>query len=228
MTAAAKTVSALPTDTIAPLDAMAGPALAALVLPTTMMMGGFVAMCGVGYAFARAFALTVRDDAAPVTEPAAAPSTTVAAPRLVGRAAEADEARRIAAEAEGGQGRFAQGCGSRPQGRCREAADRRGPGRCRGRGCQACSGQADGDTAEALDARRDPPEAENGCQAKGQGRRSRRGREKSCPHVGKAADNRDHVDSQGHFPAQGVVPEEAGRHAGQELMRFAGLRGRRF
>lgn len=83
MTAAAKTVSALPTGPIAPLDAMAGPALAAMVLPTTMMMGGFVAMCGVGYAFARVFALTVRDDAAPATETAPARSSTVAAPRLV-------------------------------------------------------------------------------------------------------------------------------------------------
>ena len=79
MTAAAKTVSALPTGPIAPLDAMAGPALAAMVLPTTMMMGGFVAMCGFGYAFARAFAVTVRDEPAPEAARKASPVP----PRLV-------------------------------------------------------------------------------------------------------------------------------------------------
>ncbi|KAF0120061.1 MAG: hypothetical protein FD152_4293, partial [Xanthobacteraceae bacterium] len=82
MTAAAKTVSALPASRTVSLDAMAGPAMAAMVLPTTMMMGGFVALCGFGYAFARAFALTVRDDAAPAAPPAAAGSPPVAAPRL--------------------------------------------------------------------------------------------------------------------------------------------------
>lgn len=76
MSAAAKDVSALPTGKIPAFDAVAGPAMAAMVLPTAMMMGGFVAMCGVGFAFARAFTATGREE----TE--AAPSSVIA-PRLV-------------------------------------------------------------------------------------------------------------------------------------------------
>jgi hypothetical protein len=75
MSAAAKDVSALQTGSLRGFDAVAGPAMAAMVLPTAMMMGGFVAMFGVGFAFARALSATGREE----TEAASAP----AAPRLV-------------------------------------------------------------------------------------------------------------------------------------------------
>ncbi|WP_305576450.1 hypothetical protein [Phreatobacter sp.] len=75
MTAATKTVSALPASANMSLDALTGPAMAAMMLPSTMMLGGIVTMCGFGFAFARAFEVIGRDQGAPA--PAAA------APRLV-------------------------------------------------------------------------------------------------------------------------------------------------
>lgn len=75
MTAATKTVSASPMGSNASLDALAGPAMAAMMLPSTLMLGGIVTMCGFGFAFARAFGVTPRD--------AMVPSPAAAAPRLV-------------------------------------------------------------------------------------------------------------------------------------------------
>lgn len=75
MTAATKTVSASPMGRNASLDALAGPAMAAMMLPSTLMLGGIVTMCGFGFAFARAFGVSPRD---PVV-----PAPAAAAPRLV-------------------------------------------------------------------------------------------------------------------------------------------------
>ncbi|MCZ8315063.1 hypothetical protein [Phreatobacter sp.] len=69
MSAAAKDVRA--SQDKAALDALAGPAMAAMVLPTTMMMSGFVAAWGVGMAFARAFSVSANEAAARSTTPAA-------------------------------------------------------------------------------------------------------------------------------------------------------------
>jgi len=59
MSAAAKDVSA--SQDKAALEALAGPAMAAMVLPTTVMMSGFVAAWGLGMAFARAFSVSANE-----------------------------------------------------------------------------------------------------------------------------------------------------------------------
>ncbi len=75
MSAAAKDVSA--SQDKAGLEALAGPAMAAMVLPTTVMMSGFVAAWGLGMAFARAFSVSANEAVA------GAARTKAPAPRLV-------------------------------------------------------------------------------------------------------------------------------------------------
>lgn len=75
MSAAAKDVSA--SQDKAGLEALAGPAMAAMVLPTTVMMSGFVAAWGLGMAFARAFSVSANEAVA------GAARSKAPAPRLV-------------------------------------------------------------------------------------------------------------------------------------------------
>jgi outer membrane biosynthesis protein TonB len=75
MSAAAKDVSA--SQDKAGLEVLAGPAMAAMVLPTTVMMSGFVAAWGLGMAFARAFSVSANEAVA------GAARTKAPAPRLV-------------------------------------------------------------------------------------------------------------------------------------------------
>jgi outer membrane biosynthesis protein TonB len=75
MSAAAKDVSA--SQDKAGLEALAGPAMAAMVLPTTVMMSGFVAAWGLSMAFARAFSVSANEAVA------GAARTKAPAPRLV-------------------------------------------------------------------------------------------------------------------------------------------------
>ncbi|MBX9990495.1 hypothetical protein [Phreatobacter oligotrophus] len=75
MSAAAEDVSA--SQDKAGLEALAGPAMAAMVLPTTVMMSGFVAAWGLGMAFARAFSVSANEAVA------GAARTKAPAPRLV-------------------------------------------------------------------------------------------------------------------------------------------------
>lgn len=90
MTLAAKDVRALNRLPVATsFEEIAGPAVAAMVLPATMIMTGWMALWGVGFGFARAFAGMARTEAG---EAPAVPAATVvplklveppAAPRLV-------------------------------------------------------------------------------------------------------------------------------------------------
>ncbi len=75
MSAAAKDVSA--SQDKAGLEALAGPAMAAMVLPTTVMMSGFVAAWGLSMAFARAFSVSANEAVA------GAARSKAPAPRLV-------------------------------------------------------------------------------------------------------------------------------------------------